>query len=147
MKRIVVALGGVLLPLVLAPQMFVLVSSAQDHLAVQSATAPSQPGKIQGVPNCTHTLYDTKTANLWIVNTCNTPVTVAITSASGHIWGQRDVAANNKTAATSIAFGYKPRRDGTVHLFPCLKGYQPVLPNGYPLPTRNYKGSFMCAKQ
>jgi hypothetical protein len=146
MKRIVVALGGVLFLLIHA-QANVLVSGAQDYLAAQSATPPSQTGeRTQGVANCTHTLYDAKSANLWIVNTCDIPLTVAMTSASGNISGQRDVAANTKAVATSMALGYKPRRDGRVYLFPCPKGYEPVLPNGNPLPARNYKGSFMCAR-
>jgi hypothetical protein len=125
--------------------------SAQNTSVYNTTTQPT-PGaqraqNVRGVPQCTRTQYESQGATLWIVNSCSIAVTVELTSDSGNTWGQVDVGPNNRTAATIFGIGYSPRKDGTVYLFTCPKGSQPVLPNGSPFLSRNYKGQFMCSQQ
>lgn len=123
--------------------------SATSEPAAAITPAGDTPSShfVSGVPRCTRTEYQYQNATLWIVNSCNIPVTVELTSDSGNTWGQVDVAPGNRTAATMFGIGYSPRKDGTVYLFTCPKGFQPVLPDGSPFLARNYKGEFTCAQQ
>jgi hypothetical protein len=105
------------------------------------------PQYVRGLSQCTRTQYENQGGTLWIVNNCNVPVTVQLTSDSGNTWGQVDVSPNNRAAASMMGMGYNPRKDGTVYLFTCPKGSQPVLPNGSFFLARNYKGQFTCAQQ
>ncbi len=102
---------------------------------------------VNGLPQCTRTQFEYQGATLWIVNNCNVNVTVGLTSDSGNTWGQVDVGPNSRTAATIFGIGYSPKKDGTVYLFTCPKGSQPVLPNGNPSMPRNYKGQYTCHEQ
>ena len=81
------------------------------------------------------------------MNSCNIAVTVEFTSDSGNTWGQADVGPSDRTEVRAFGIGYSPRKDGTVYLFTCPKGSQPVLPNGSPFLARNYRGQFTCAEQ
>jgi hypothetical protein len=112
----------------------------------QSSSNSQGPQYVQGLSRCTRTQYDNQGGTLWIVNNCDIPVTVQLTSDSGNTWGQVDVSPNNRTAAFTMGIGYSPQKDGTVYLFTCPKGSQPVLPNGSPFLARNYKGQFTCAQ-
>jgi hypothetical protein len=122
-------------------------TSSEPATAIAPNVAGSLPRFINGLPQCARTQYENQGATLWIVNSCNIAVTVELTSDSGNTWGQVDVGPSNRTAATIFGIGYSPRNDGTVYLFTCPKGSQPVLPNGSPFLARNYKGQFTCAQQ
>lgn len=122
-------------------------TSTDPATATSPNAANSTSRFINGLPNCARTQYKNQNATLWIVNSCKVPVTVELTSDSGNTWGQVDVSPDNRTAASIFGIGYSPRKDGTVYLFTCPKGSQPVLPNGSPFLARNYKGQFTCAQQ
>jgi hypothetical protein len=103
---------------------------------------------IRGIPQCTRTQYQSQGASLWLLNSCNVPVTVEFTSDSGHTWGQAAVVnAGSRVELTTFGIGYDPRKDGNVYLFTCPNGSQPVMPNGNAFLPRNYKGEFTCALQ
>jgi hypothetical protein len=121
--------------------------STERATAIAPNVANASSRFTSGVPQCTRTQYENQGATLWIVNSCNIPVTVEMTSDSGNTWGQVDVGPNNRVAASIIGIGYSPQKDGTIYLFTCPKGAQPVLPNGNAFLARNYKGQFTCAKQ
>jgi hypothetical protein len=136
--------------------------SAQDALVSNDGRTPNvsvyntttQPGPnarnlqyVQAVQQCARTQYENQGATLWVVNSCNIAITVEFTSDSGNTWGQVDVGPSHRTAVSTIAMGYSPQKDGTVYLFACPKGSQPVLPNGSYFLARNYKGQFRCAQQ
>ncbi len=126
------------------------IDAAADNQTVTATpqnAASSSARFTNGVPQCTRTEYENSNATLWIVNSCDIAVTVELTSDSGNTWGQRDVGPNNRTAATVFGIGYSPQKDGRVYLFTCTKGSQPVLPNGSPFLSRNYKGQFTCREQ
>jgi hypothetical protein len=133
-------------------------TSSETSTGIYQNTAPAAPGiaqnitpgssrLIKGVPQCTTTQYQTQgVATLWIVNRCNIAVTVKLTSDSGNAWGQMDVGPSSRAAFSEGGIGYSPR-DGTLHLFTCPKGSQPVLPNGNPWISNNYRGEYTCAQQ
>jgi hypothetical protein len=118
-----------------------------DNNTNQPRSNSQGPQYIQGLSQCTRKQYESQGGILWIVNNCNVSVTVQLTSDSGNTWGQVDVSPNNRAAASTMGMGYSPRKDGTVYLFTCPKGSQPVLPDGSPFLARNYKGQFTCAQQ
>jgi hypothetical protein len=118
---------------------------AQNTVPVSSNTVPASSRFIKGVPQCATTQYQTQgVATLWIVNSCNIAVTVQLTSDSGNAWGQTDVGPSSRAAFAEAGIGYNPRTDGVLHLFTCPKGSDPVMPNGKPFWSRNYKGEFTC---
>ena len=121
-------------------------TGAASAATIGQNTPASSPRFVRGLPQCTRTQYQSQGASLWLLNSCNVPVNVEFTSDSGNTWGQVTVVnAGSRVELTAIGIGYDPRKDGTVYLFTCPSGSQPVMPNGNAIPLRNYKGEFTCA--
>jgi len=130
------------------PATHIYQNTAPPAPSIAQNTAPASSRFIEGLPQCTTTQYETQgVATLWIVNRCNVAVTVELTSDSGNTWGQTDVGASSRTAFAEAGIGYNPYKDGTLHLYTCPKGSQPVQPNGNPWLPRNYRGEYTCAEQ
>jgi hypothetical protein len=121
-------------------------ASSPTETSAPTTGAPVTSHFIDGIPQCTRTQYESRDASLYVLNTCNTAVTVVMTSDSGNFWGQLDVSPNSHTAATNLGIGYSPRKDGGVYLFTCPRGSQPVLPNGSAWIPKNYKGQYTCSQ-
>jgi tetratricopeptide (TPR) repeat protein len=116
----------------------------QPATVVGSNTVGSSSRVINGLPQCAKTQYESQDAALWVVNSCNTAVTVEFTSDSGNTWGTVDVGPSNRAAVSTSGIGYSPKKDGTVYLFTCPKGSHPEMSNGNSWLPHNYKGQYIC---
>lgn len=108
----------------------------------------AQTRYVEGMPQCARTQYEYQGASLFIVNTCNVPISVVYTSDSGNTWGESvNVSPGSSTEVTAFGMGYNPQTDGRVWLYTCPNGTQPVMPDGNFFLPHNYKGAYSCAFQ
>jgi hypothetical protein len=110
-------------------------------ITIQHAAAQTY---VRGLNQCTRTQYDASEAALYVVNSCNVPVYVSMTSDSGNFWGGANIGPGSRDLASTFGMGYDPRKDGTVWLFTCPQGYTPVMPGGSAWMPHNYRGEYYC---
>jgi hypothetical protein len=110
-------------------------------LTIQHAAAQTY---VRGLNQCTRTQWDPNVAALYVVNSCNVPVYVGMTSDSGYFWGGANIGPNSRDLASTFGMGYSPRRDGTVWLFTCPQGDTPAMPGGNLWLPHNYRGEYSC---
>ena len=110
-------------------------------LTIQNAAAQTY---VRGLNQCTRTQYESNNAALYVVNNCNVPVYVGMTSDSGNFWGGANIGPDSRAMVSTFGMGYSPRRDGTVWLFTCPQGDTPVMPGGNASMPNNYRGGYTC---
>jgi hypothetical protein len=110
-------------------------------LTIQPAAAQTY---VRGLNQCTRTQYESNNAALYVVNNCNVPVYVGMTSDSGNFWGGANIGPDSRAMVSTFGMGYSPRRDGTVWLFTCPQGDTPVMPGGSASMPNNYRGGYTC---